>query len=505
MIDTTKTDKSPVKLSELTKEIADVINGHFGHKFYWVIAEITSHRFVTKNGYHFFDLSEKHGPAQANLTKISCTAFSVGSEAIRNFESYTRQKFGNSIEVMVKIKVDYSIEYGLRTILQDIDVAFTIGNLEKLKQQVLARLLRDEVTHIQKVGEQYITTNKKLFYPGIIKGIALITSKESEGYADFCHTLVSNPYGYQFHLFKFFCKVQAETAGDEIIDCLKTIFTKYRPYVDVVVICRGGGAQTDFLAFNQYNISRAVARFPIPIITGIGHHRNQSLVDLLVRTETKTPTQAAEFIINHCHTSEINVQDLQKSITVNAQRITAIAQSQLTEAQSQVINRTRDLVKTKCDQVTFAKSNVIGNASRFLSKHKDEAGGFYNIVVSNTYRLVGDHKQQLVKLSGLITIKPSAIVSIWKNELANQTSRLRSFTNKYLINQDGYLVHYKTLFKHLDIEKTLAKGFAIIRKDGKVIADASQISISDKLDIQLKQTIIETKVLNKKNGTGSNL
>jgi exodeoxyribonuclease VII large subunit len=324
LIDVTQTDKSPVKLSELTKEIADVVNGHFGHKFYWVIAEVTSHRFVAKNGYHYFELSEKHGPAQTNITKISCTALSVGSEAIRNFESYTRQKFDNNLEVMVKIKVDYSIEYGLRTILQDVDVAFTIGNLEKLKQQTLARLLKDEAAHIQKLGEQYITTNKKLSYPGIIKGIALITSKESEGYADFCHTLTANHYGYQFHLFKFFCKVQSETAGEEIIACLKTIYTSYRRHIDAVVICRGGGAQTDFLTFNQYNISRAVARFPIPIITGIGHHRNQSLVDLLVRTETKTPTQAAEFIINHCHSSEIKVLDLQKSITVNGQKIMAL-------------------------------------------------------------------------------------------------------------------------------------------------------------------------------------
>lgn len=505
MIDTTRADRKPVKLSELTKEIADVLNQHFGSKFYWVIAEVTSHRFVAKNGFHYFDLSEKHGPALSNITKISCIAFSVGSEAIRNFEGYTRQKFGINIEVMVKIKVDYSVEYGLRTILQDIDIAFTIGNLEKLKQETLEKLLRDETAHIRKIGEQYITTNKKLSYPGIIKGIALISSKESEGYIDFCHTLNSNKYQYKFHLFKFFCKVQAESAGQEIIECLKTIFTKYRQYIDAVVICRGGGAQTDFLTFNQFNLARAVARYPIPIITGIGHHSNQSLVDLLVRKETKTPTQAAEFILNHCNNSETNVLDLQKNITVNTQKIIALKQKQLTEVHSQVINRTRDLVKLRNEEISLSKTRIINVSHYYLSLHKDKATGFYNIIVSNTYRLISDHKHLLVKMSGLITNKPSSIVNIYLNNLDNETHRLKSFLTKYLKNQEGYLGHYAVIFKHLNIEKILAKGFAIIRKNGKVVADPKEINVDDKLDIQLKQVILETKVLNKKHGTGTNL
>lgn len=221
MIDVVQTDKSSVRLSELTKEIASVVNDHFANRFYWVIAEITNHKFISKNGFHYFDLCEKNGPGNSNITKISCTAFSTGSESIRNFESYTSQKFDNNIEALVKIKVDYSIEYGLRTILYDVDVAFTIGNLEKLKQQTLDRLLKEESKHIQLIGKEIFTTNKKLSYPFAIKGVALITSRESEGYRDFKHTLIENDYGYKYHLFPFFCKVQADTAADEMIDCLK--------------------------------------------------------------------------------------------------------------------------------------------------------------------------------------------------------------------------------------------------------------------------------------------
>jgi exodeoxyribonuclease VII large subunit len=115
----------------------------------------------------------------------------------------------------------------LRTILYDVDVAFTIGNLEKLKQQTLARLLKDEADHIQMVGETIYTRNKKLSYPVAIKGVALITSKESEGYNDFVHSLTANDFGYKFHLFPLLSKVQADTAAEEIVNSLKKIYAHY--------------------------------------------------------------------------------------------------------------------------------------------------------------------------------------------------------------------------------------------------------------------------------------
>lgn len=505
MIDTVQTDKSPVRLSELTKEIADVVNGHFGNKFYWVIADITNHRVDAKKGYHYFNLAEKHGPGKSNVTKIGCSAFSVGSESIRNFESYTKQRFGDNIEVMVKIKVDYSIEFGLRTILQDIDVAFTIGNLEKLKQATLARLLQTEAAHIQQIGNDYITTNKKLSYPMIIKGVALITSRESEGYTDFCHTLSSNKYGYKFHLFKFFSKVQSETASDEIVDCLKTIYTRYRNYVDVVVICRGGGAQTDFLTFNQFNLCRAVARFPIPIITGIGHHTNQSLVDILARTETKTPTQAAEFIVNHCHTAELNVTAFQQNIAISAQRLLARKQESLQGMRLQLISLSRHMLQDEAESVTRTNNAIINNTHRLLARSKDEMATYRHAVVSNTFRLLGDHRYELVRMGSILTSKPVSIVSIRKNNLENEVARLKSFSTKYLVNQSGYIGHFNTLFNHLDIDKTLAKGFAIVRKNGKVIANPDQISVGDNIDLQLQKSTILTKVTDKKNGTGPDL
>jgi exodeoxyribonuclease VII large subunit len=505
MIDTLSTDRRPVKLSELTKEIAGVINQHFADRFYWVIAEVTNHKFIDRSGYHYFDLSEKHGPANSAITKIACTAFATGAEAIRNFEGYTHQKFSKNIEVLVKIKVDYSIEYGLRTILYDVDVAFTIGNLEKVKQETLARLLKDEARHIQQIGEAIYTSNKKLSFPVAIKGVALITSKESEGYNDFCHTLTANDFGYRFHLFPFLSKVQSDTAAEEMVNSLKRIYTGYRPYIDAVVICRGGGSQTDFLAFNDYQLCRAIARFPIPIITGIGHHSNQSLVDMLVHTETKTPTKAAEFIVNRCHSFENNMLSLEKNILVNSQRIVAQKKTALSDLNSRIINQTRDLLRDKNEKLNQAKNVVVNSTGRMISRHREGASNYHHAVVSSSFRVLGDHRSGLTRIGSVLTSKPLSLIAIKKNNLQNEQDRIAGSSRKYLVTRNNNLNHYDTLFRHFNVDKILQKGFAIIRKDGEVISDPSKINISDQISVQLKDSLIDTKVTRKTDGTGTNL
>lgn len=505
MIDTISTDQRPVKLSELTKEIAGVINQHFSNRFYWVIAEITNHKFVSKSGYHYFDLCEKHGAANSAMTKISCTAFATGAEAIRNFECYTHQKFTNNLEVLVKIKVDYSIEYGLRTILYDADVAFTIGNIEKIKQQTLSKLLKDEAKHVQLIGETVNTSNKKLTYPAAIKGVALITSKESEGYHDFIHTLTVNDFGYKFHLFPFLSKVQSDTAAEEMVDSLKKIYLKYLNYIDAIVICRGGGAQTDFLVFNDYTLCKAVARFPIPIITGIGHHSNRSLVDMLVHTETKTPTKAAEFIVNRCHSFENNILNLEKHIMVNSQRVVAQKRSELADVNSQIINQTRTLLAHKNEEIGKAKTGIINSTNRLISKRKEEGIQYHHAVVSSSFRILGNQRNDLTKLSSLFTSKPVSIITIKKNNLNNELEKISNATKKYIVSQRSYINHYDSLFRHFNVDKILQKGFAIIRKNGEVISEPEKININDKISVQLRNSLIETKVTDKKNGTGPNL
>ena len=497
--------RSGIKLSELTKEIYEVINSHFADKFFWVIAEVTNHRYVSKSGYHYFDLAEKDSNNQAILTKISCTAFSTGSESVRNFESYTKQKFTNNLEVLVKLKIDYNPAFGLKAILYDIDVAFTIGNLEKIRQQTLLRLLKEESQHIKKIGDDYWTTNKALALPIIVKNVALITSKNSEAYTDFCHTITNNDYGYRINVLPFLCKVQAETASQEIIECLKKIFSDYKGLVDGVVICRGGGSQTDFLTFDNFNLCRTIARFPIPIVTGIGHQTNRSIADLLVRVETKTPTKAAEFIINHCHNAELNVRQLQKQIIFNSQKIILNQSNRLSDLRSTVINCTRDSIATCKESLQNSRSQIIANSNRIISSNKDQIAHIHKVFIGNTYRLMNLHKQELYMLATVLTTRPPAIISNQKNDLMNEIKKLKSSSSMFVKLKLGYIGHYRTLFKHLSVDNILSKGFAIIRKGGEIVTDPSLIQVHDDINIQLKNTSLNSKITDKKDGTEFNL
>src|SRR5690606_8737730 len=176
----------------------------------------------------------------------------------------------------------------------------SLGNLERLRKETLRRLLQENPDHVALVDDQYITRNKQLRLNCVIQRIALIGSPRSEGYTDFVHTIDHNQFGYRFAIDYYYSAVQGVSAEQELVSTLIKVYEKSKdvPY-DCVVITRGGGAKTDFLVFDTYALSRVVARFPIPIITGIGHHKDVSIVDMMAHTLTKTPTKAAEFILAH--------------------------------------------------------------------------------------------------------------------------------------------------------------------------------------------------------------
>ena len=287
-----------IRLSELNKQIQAVIETNFNELQLWVIADITNHSFKEKTNYHYFDLVEKAESSNELLAKISGKSWGSGSSKIREFERITGQKFSNNINVLVRVKVNYHIVFGLSLDIQDIDTNFTIGVLEQQRQATLASLVANNPDVITRVGDRYITRNARLPLPMIIQRIAVVSSKTSAGNEDFKHTLLNNPYGYKFEIHDYHTVVQNEINAQQFLERLIDVFKSNIPF-DAVVINRGGGSQTDFLIFDNYKIGLAVARFPMPIITGIGHQKNETITDLMAHTQTKTPTKAAEFIITH--------------------------------------------------------------------------------------------------------------------------------------------------------------------------------------------------------------
>jgi exodeoxyribonuclease VII large subunit len=295
-----------IRLSELTGLIGDTLRASFEGQFFWVVGDVTSHSYKASDERHFFVLAEKGADTHTLVAKVDAVAWKSAADKIRNFERVTGQPFQNGIQVLIAVSVSYSPAYGLKLTLHDIDCNFTIGVLEQQKQDILQRLLAECPDYIRKEGDVYITRNNQLPLRAVIQTIAVIASNNTAGYEDFVHTLRHNPHGYSITIDTYFTPVQGENNAHLIKQTLIDIYNSNKPY-DAVAIIRGGGAQTDFLIFENFELGRAAAKFPIPIITGIGHQRDETIVDLMVHSPTKTPTQAAAYIIAHNRQFEENL------------------------------------------------------------------------------------------------------------------------------------------------------------------------------------------------------
>lgn len=474
------TSDNYITLSTLTKQVQSVIDGHFNTLTFWVIADITNHSFKEKTNYHYFDLVEKAEGSNELVAKIAGKAWGAGSSKIQEFERITGQRFSNNINVLVKVKVNYHIVFGISLDIQDVDPNFTIGVLEQQRQATLAALVVRNPDIIQKVGESYITRNAKLPLPMIIQRIAVVSSKTSAGNEDFKHTLLNNPYGYRFEIHDFHTVVQNEANAALFLERLIDVF-KSNISFDAVIIIRGGGAQTDFLIFDNYKIGLAVARFPIPIITGIGHQKNETIADLMAHTQTKTPTKAAEFIITHNKKFEDSITTFQNTILIKSQQ----------------------LFSSYYQRLTMLNTFIVNNARTFLNEHKDMLVGNKQIVINKTKTQLFNNRNTLSLITSTLITKPKIISSNKLNDLSNIVANLEIFNKNYLRSQHAYLNHYVSVINLMSPKNILRKGFAIVKYQGEVTSNPDAFFIHSEIEVILRDQSIKSTVKSKSNHNGN--
>ena len=478
------TEITHIRLSELNSKINDAINRSFSSATFWVIADVTNHTFKSQSNYHYFELVEKDTNSNNIIAKLSGKAWGSGSTKIANFERITGQKFANNINVLLNVKVQFHSVYGLQLEINDIDPNFTLGVLEQQRQATLQRLVDENPTFIRKVGEKYFTKNSQLKLNIVIQKIAVISSKTSAGAEDFKHSLLNNPYGYIFYIDDYYTVVQGESNADQFLSKIIEVFNSQKPY-DAVVITRGGGAQTDFLIFDNYNIGRAVAKFPIPIITGIGHQKNETIADLMANTQTKTPTKAAEFIIAHNKSYEDAMLSYQKSIVIKSQQLFSFHFQSLASLNSIIVNNTRNI----------------------LTQMKDSLVQINQVTINTSKSILFNHRNSLVNISTQILSKPKIILYNRINDIKNTVGNLKTFNAQYLKNKRGYLGHYSSVIKLMAPVNILKKGFAIVKFNGKITSNPENILVGKDIDIILSETEIKATVNHKSkyNGTEFNL
>lgn len=464
-----------IRLSELSARVSRVIEAAFSYTFFWVIADVTNHTYKAQKDYHYFELVEKAEGSNALLAKFSGSAWGTGSQRIAEFERATGQRFLGGLNVLVKVSVKYQAAYGLQLSLQDIDVSFTLGALEQQRQATIAKLVKENPEHIELVTGRLSTFNQKLALGKVIQRVAVISSSTSAGFQDFQHTLEHNGFGYAFAVDTYFALIQGDNNAGQLVDKIVEVYRSGIAY-DALVIIRGGGAQADFLIFDHYLVARAIARFPVPVITGIGHQKNETLCDLVAHTATKTPTKVAEFIIARNQSFEQELLGLQKNLVIRSQQLLAAENKKLNSLNSNIVSSTRNL----------------------LTHHKDALTRNNQVTINTTKTILFRHKANLNALTGQLSILPKGI--LYKNAInLNHTIRnLKTVNSQFLKNQVVNLSYYTSVIKLMSPENVLSKGFAIVKVNGKITADLENVEPGEQISVILAQTEIEATVTAKK-------
>lgn len=297
-------DKTIFTLSELTGAVRDTLEATFPET-YWVRAETSDVRVNAASGHCYLEFIEKNPKTNQLVAKARGSIWAKVFRMLKPyFEMETGQTFTSGLKVLVKVTIEFHELYGFSLNVVDIDPTYTIGDMARKRQEIIRQLQADGV----------FTLNKELTFPDFPTRIAVITSPTAAGYEDFLNQLLHNQAGYPFYPKLFPALMQGEKTEESVIAALEHI-DACREYFDVVVIIRGGGATSDLNSFDSYLLAAHCAQFPLPIITGIGHERDDTIVDLVAHTRLKTPTAVAAFLIHCLDQQAATLNDLEERFT----------------------------------------------------------------------------------------------------------------------------------------------------------------------------------------------
>ena len=295
-------------LFEVTKSIEKTLANRYGSPF-WVKAEMIKLNHYKHSGHCYPDLVEKKEGRV--IAQIRSTLWSDTYETVnRKFLKITKEPLKDGITIMFSARIRFSPVHGLSLQIIDIDPSFTLGELEREKQETIIKLKKDGVFGL----------NRQVPLPMIMQRIAVISVETSKGYADFTNVINHNPWHYQFFHMLFPSLLQGENAVPSLIRQLQRI-KKVKHHFDVVAIIRGGGGEVGLSCYNNYTLAREVATFPLPVLTGIGHSTNETVVEMVAGKNNITPTKLAEFLIQSFHNFTVPLKDSQQKLVELAGRI----------------------------------------------------------------------------------------------------------------------------------------------------------------------------------------
>ena len=356
-------------LSEFNALIERHINGQADIQSQWVIAE-TSDLRLNRSGHCYTELIEKDAKG-VTVAKVDAAIWASNyARLYYKFKEATGQVLATGMKVLVNVTANYHRLYGLKVTVNDIDPNYTLGDMARQRQEIINRL----------TAEGIIDMNKELPWPEVPQRIAIISAEGAAGYGDFMNQLQGNPYGLQFYT----CLFSAVMQGSQTVPTVLAALDRVNDHIDLfdcVVIIRGGGSTSDLNSFDNYDLASTVAQFPIPVIVGIGHERDVTVLDYVAAMRVKTPTAAAEWLIQRGTTALARLNELQDAVVTSVRDTVAQAREQLAYFTSMIPATARRIIDTNrvrldshARNIPFAVGNLISNQRTRMERIVERMG-----------------------------------------------------------------------------------------------------------------------------------
>lgn len=409
----------------------------------WVVAEIGEIK-VNYSGHCYLELIEKEGADGVKLkAKVNANIWANKFRLLKAyFETTTRIALSEGIKVLVKVDIRFHEVYGLSLNVVDIDPAFTVGEMKLQRSLIIQRLMEEGIVDL----------NKELTFPLVPQRIAVISSATAAGYQDFYNQLHNNTFGFNFVVELFPSVMQGNEAEPSIIASLEKVYTRLDCF-DLVAIIRGGGSQADLACFDSYSIAANVAQFPIPVVAGIGHDKDESIVDIVAYQSFKTPTAVAAFLIETVAEFEDGLMSCASAISHHAQKLIQTHRMAAVEVEYQLLDRVKYLLNSSrygLDSLMFDISKGVG--SKLAGQH----------------RLVDSSLNLLEKAVADFLKSEVSVVQFIQQEITAH-ARIRMMEQLHLME---YLV---AKIDASSPQEILKKGYSLTLQKGRIVRDLSDM------------------------------
>lgn len=395
----------------------------------WVVAETTD---VRTNQHCYLQLLEKDSKTGATVAKIKAIIWGNQYRFLNaRFKQVTGRDIGNDMKIMVCLSVNYSPQYGLTVVINDINPEFTLGDMERQRQEILNRLTQEGI-----IGQ-----NKTVPVPPVLQRIAIVSAAGAAGYGDFMKQLTDNKYGVCFYPCLFQATMQGVKTVPTVLAALDKVEQNQHLF-DCVVIIRGGGGTEELNSFDNYDLARRVATFPLPVIVGIGHERDITVLDYVAGIRVKTPTAAAEHIILQAANALAHIGDLSNL----------------------VVSIARDYIARAKEQLSYYAGNLPIMAQRIIDTNTLRLQNFIQNIPLHVQRRIEGENAQLARQKDAIK---NAVAQVKMKE----TMRLEALGDKIEL---------------LSPRKVMARGYTLTTCEGKIMTDAAQLEAGKLVTIHFR-------------------